>query len=399
MINKENININIYVGNHSKLYLLEDYTSLLKKFFRTRNSGEINTSNQLKKNCINIVIDGFTDFYINKSIKDFKIKNPETIIILIITEFIEKKYFVTSLNNFSNIFNTSILSLLNFIIPITRKDFKLNNIKENFIIPILLFPLALIFIISKLVSFILNKKSTSDFRNEFMMQFKNTIYMHMRYMGLKNMIEFFDAFIASHEKIHINFKYLFKNKLYLQKNMYLGTLYPEFNFNEIQENIHLFFEKKLGFEITGSITDYRQEKIKQIDRQIYSLGIKNHFSPFEIYSFNSKNYESKKNSIYSIHPPQSKNWPYSSPMRIYRSISKDYNFPCVTTKFENNPIIELCLFLESKYSLIDLIDIYYNKDIYMHIFLEKIKTYNQLAIEKNNILYGNISRISLNCDE
>jgi len=210
-----------------------------------------------------------------------------------------------------------------------------------------------------------------------------TIYFHMRYLGLKACVHYANAVVASHEKIIDGFaKDINADGQALH---YFGVLYPELNEDEIFSK--LMIGKKLFIEITGSVTRYRRKWIERINRRLLSLGLHNLFGRCKALPFSLL--DSGKHvdrGAYSLHPPQTRTWPYCSPTRIYRALSVDHNLPILTHYFHQNPIEDVCFMLKDEKSIIALYEMYSDSALLRAFVEPRIKAYNDIAVARNNDL-------------
>jgi hypothetical protein len=206
--------------------------------------------------------------------------------------------------------------------------------------------------------------------------------MHIRYLGFEKMCNIADGFLLSHANIHDGLKFI--NKL---KNIpVFGTIYPEW---QLEKQKLGEIERILSVEITGTITNYRRKIINNLNNDIKLLGLKKYFNDLIIKNWDNKT--DNKFAAYSLHPPQEKNWTYSSPTRIYRAIKIDKTVPILTKKYKQHPLEDLCLLHESDEIYIQMIDIYNNNNKNPILYLEeKIKDYLNIAKENNNLIYKNI---------
>jgi hypothetical protein len=166
---------------------------------------------------------------------------------------------------------------------------------------------------------------------------------------------------------------------------YFGVVYPEFEEREVHDL--LMVTKKLFIEVTGSVTRYRRKWIRRINQQLISLGLRNVFGPCVSLPFSLLASDKPVDrGAYSLHPPQTRNWPYCSPTRIFRALSVDHNLPVLTHHFHQNPIEDLCFVLENQKSIVELYEMYADP-VRLRNFIEpKVKSYNDFVVACNDAL-------------
>ena len=321
--------INIYTANHGKLYGVEDLIAFVNTTFKNRGHDVVITEN-LDSKAINIIIDEFTNYIRNNEIAAFRKLHPDTKIFFLLTEFIETRFFLRSLNFFGDLWDASALAVLDIYIRLFRQDFLRPGI-HNWIVALTYSPILLLYALlfrmrhpkdRKMKRFILNR-------------IHPTAYLHMRYLGLEKMIGVANGVILAHDMIA-------PGLMKLAPNMrILGTIYPEIEPDAIKKS--LFAGKELFFEVTGTITHYRQHFIEKINMHILQLGIIHIFKTCYAFPFSAHADPKIPRGAYSLHPPQSKSWRYSSPTRIFRSLQYDHTMPVLTRDFLQHPIEKLCL--------------------------------------------------------
>ena len=94
-----NININIYTGNHPGTLMVDDTVNILCKML-SKKGCDCKVSTELKTESINLIIDEFSSLERSQKIVKFKEKHPASLIILVETEFIERRFFVRRFNFF-----------------------------------------------------------------------------------------------------------------------------------------------------------------------------------------------------------------------------------------------------------------------------------------------------------
>lgn len=350
---------NIFTANHGKLSGVEDFISILKNVIQKRGH-QVDLTEELNPKAINIIIDEFTNGYANRMIVDFKSSYPDSILFFVLTEFVEKKWLVSSFNFFGSVIDASVIAILNVYVRLKREDFNkprfLDWVVAGIYLP--LFPLFILLNFRKIIEIGLAGV------------IHQPVYMLMRKLGLEKMITYADGIVLSHKDI---------NFLELKSPM-LGIVYPEIDGLDIKQN--LFKDKVLGIEITGSVTPYRHKILRKINFLILRFGLLSHLRQCLSIDFSSSNKDILR-FAFSIHPPQTKRWKYSSPTRIFRALQIDHNMPVLTKFFNQHPIEKLCL-LFSDSTLLDMVDFYKNPNKAWSFLEPKIKEYNQVAESGNN---------------
>ncbi|MCQ8102489.1 hypothetical protein NP590_00110 [Methylomonas sp. SURF-2] len=329
----------IFVSNHGKLDGIEDLISIISTVIIKRGH-EVTVTETLDPDAITLIIDEFTDAISNREIIEFKRQNPNSGLVYVLTEFIEHRLFVTSFNFFGGIVEASVIAAMNVYFRNHREDFQSATI-QHWLVAIFYSPLLVVYLFDHFLRNLIRNE-----RLPLISRLHRTAYMLMRYLGLEKMIACADAVILSHQSIVDNINGIIEN------TPVLGTIHPEINFAEIERS--LFLDKKLFIEITGSITPYRLKFIRRINIDILSLGIKNRFNPCKSIPFSTTAGQSIARGAYSLHPPQLKNWKYSSPTRIYRALQHEHNMPVLTKVFHQHPIEKLCLQFIGEKSLYEM---------------------------------------------
>jgi len=168
---------------------------------------------------------------------------------------------------------------------------------------------------------------------------------------------------------------------------FMGEIKPSFDNNFVY--LKLFNNKKFGIEITGTITEYRSSILQKINKFIKIHLIRESLIINEL-SFNSLSINTFRTS-YSLHPPQAKNWKYSSPTRIYRALVIDNNIPITTQTFNQSSIESICLEFNYSAHFIYFIHKLYNDQNFLDsVYKPKLSSYIQLADNNNEELFTKI---------
>jgi hypothetical protein len=377
-------NLNLYTGNHGKPDGIEDYIVLITKLMGDRGI-PVKVSATLDPHAVNLIIDEFTNYVENHRIAVFRKANPDSQIVIVLTEFAERKWGVESFNHFGGVFDAAAIALFDVYLRVIRDD--LGRVGLGTLLKLLCFlpllflqmmPAALRFVFSRLIG-----RRIPHPLAKYLQTHSRTIYFHMRYLGLKACFRYANAVVTSHEKIIEGFE---KDTGIDGKPLkYFGVLYPEFNETDVLSK--LMSGKKLFIEITGSVTRYRKKWVERTNRRLISLSLHNVFGYCMSFPFSLL--ESGKpidRGAYSLHPPQTRTWPYCSPMRIYRALTVDHNLPILTHHFQQNPIEDVCFVLKDGKSFIALYEMYFDPALLRSFVEPRIRAYNGIAFARNNDL-------------
>lgn len=361
--------VNIYCGNHAKKAGIDDIIDILKDFF-VRNGCECSVSVDLDSEKLNVVIDEFVNYYSNISIIEHKRCYPQSKLLLVATEFVTNGFFVKSFNAFGGIVENSILAVADIAVRKKRSDLaKLGAV--SFLKAFVATPFCFIYLINNIVKFSGNLKKIK-------VELYRKLYLLMRFHGFVKFIPYFDGCVLIHPSINVS--------VFDSVNL-LGSIYPTIDASLVDNNI--FINKKLGLAVSGTITGHRKNCIKKIYKRISELGLKSAFSPPIFTSFDSES--NKSQAAYSIHPPQSMGWSYSSPTRIYRAIVEDGTVPIVTKKFNQHHIEDLCYCItDLDNSIYDLVRMYNQPEVTICAWTKKIQEYNRIAQHINDNTFKNL---------
>jgi len=370
--------ISIYIGNHGKRDGIEDYITLITQIFTSRGH-TIKVSEALDENAVNIVIDEFTNFVRNQEILEFRKKHPNVKLIYVLTEFIEKRLFVRSFNFFGGLLDAAAIAAMNVYMRWLRKDFLPASFRDWFVaiayLPLLPF-CYLMYLTQNLKLKKLRKFSISRCLH-------SLAYLQMRYLGLEKMIGVADGVILSHGLISDGLGEI------SPKIKVIGVMHPEVDWDDIKK--YVFLDKGLSIEMTGSITPYRKKIVNRMDKEILSHGLNNSFGRCKVISFGSKKGKDVVRGAYSLHPPQTAGWKYSSPTRIFRALQHDHNLPVMPKLFNQHPIEKLCLELHGSETLIQMFKFYKNREELLSWLEPRVVEYMDIAKKSNDAIIEAIS--------
>lgn len=361
---------NLYIDNHGKRDGIEDFIEIISNIL-SRRGHMVTVSSELKTDSPNIIIDEFTNFITNKKIAEIKNTHPETKLIYVLTEFIESKWGVKSFNLFGCILDAAVISQINLILRIRRSEFLPPKLSD-FLSALILLPFSLLFFAVYWWKILFSRRRIS-----LKSYLHSKIYMHMRYLGFEYMLRYADLFLLVHEANANGLKQLIKSGQPVG-----GVLYPEIDKEKLIEN--LFSKKSLSIEVTGSVTKYRKKWIRRVDNAIQLLGIMGKFRRCQHISFSTKRNKDEPRSAFSLHPPQNAKWKYSSPTRIFRALTHDFNLPVLTKYFGQNPIEDICLIFDGDDSILLMYEFYHNKEKALGFLMPRILKYSSIAELENN---------------
>lgn len=377
--------IYIYIGNHGKQEGIEDFISVLQDVL-INNGCDSEVSTSLRAGFTNIIIDEFTNYSQNRIISEFKKDNPESVLVLVLTEFVEKKYLISSFNNFGGIIDSALISSLNVVVRRVRDDYISVKLKD-WLLMLLYLPVTLTYGISVSLWYIclslVSKNNAYKFFSSIKKRIYKLAYLHMRFLGLEKFIKYADMVVLSHKLIESGLVSINWLKESDPKN--LGVLYPEFDIESVLTN--LLVEKSLYIEISGSVTAYRKMWISKIGRMLSMYGLNNSIGPTKTISFDASTQSTDmQRAAFSLHPPQKEHWLYSSPTRLYRALHVDGNIPVITDYFGQHPIEDVCLKFNGLETLISMMEFYNNRDAAIAFFKPKIIKYNSVIKKLNTEL-------------
>lgn len=369
---------NIYIGNHPTTEMIDDYISMFKHILHVRKI-PYKVSSGLCCDSVNLVVDEFSDQARIHELTVFKREHRESVVILVLTEFIEQGFFVNSLNYFDKtIKGSSIISALKVYYVLKKSAGGLSLTISEIIFSLIYIPVSAGYYLVDII------KSAGKSKKIFYWEEPRKYgYWVKRYLGLRAAIKYFDGVVLSHDLIKLD-------KSLGNANI-LGSIYPEFDINKIKGD--LFYKKRLFFEVTGTLTSYRKWFIEEIDNDIRSLCLGDSFDNSKAIRVSSEERGSHVRGAYSVHPPQTETWKYSSPTRIYRALYHDNNFPVLTKNFKQHPIEDICIVYEKK--MLPLMIIYYErKELFLDLVNDRLISYLLLAGDNNDKVIKKIG-----CDE
>jgi hypothetical protein len=384
--------VNLYIGNHGKQDGIEDYITLITKLMQARGL-PVTVSSTYDPDAVNLVIDEFTNYIENRRLAAFKSAHPRSRVVFVLTEFVARRWGAVSFNHFGGPFEAAAIALFDVYLRRVRDDF--GRLTSGKLLKLLFYsPLFIAELVPdtlRLIAKLLLGKGWSKDGLGYLRRHHRTIYFHMRYLGFRACLPYADALITSHENIMSGV--LLEACPEQRVAPSLGVLYPELDERDVLDK--LMVGKKLFMEITGSVTRYRQKWIERTNRWLVSLGLQSVFGhcvslPFSLLA-SSKPTE---RGAYSLHPPQTRRWPYSSPTRIFRALSVDHNLPILTDHYHQNPIEDVCFVLKDKTSVVELYEMYVDRNLLRRFIEPRVKSYNETVSSRNDTLVARLREIA-----
>ena len=281
-----------YTGNNEASKSILSYNLLIKKKLNTY---KVIASNKLKKNSINIIMEGFDKKQYQEILKN---KNKNFKVILIITEFLDPK--LKTFNSFDKKKNFSLKYFFFYSLIYFYQLLKLND--SNWF--------KKIYNSSKL------RKKLSTFHSVELA--KDVIRHKKRFIYFEEILKISSLVYCSHENIRKDLK-----KYYSKKSYLIFPLLDKINKKK--------FSNKIKF--SGSLTKYRKSILKNFDINFKNSG----------FFINNRN----KSYVCSLHPKKNFQWLYSSPIRYIDAILFG-EIPLTTDKFIDNYHNLLSIKLNSK---------------------------------------------------
>lgn len=286
--------IYIAIGNHRSYVGIKELIYSLQSSLS--DSFSVKLTRELKSDSVNIIIDEFSGLFDLAVIKKTKELYPNTKIVIIATEFATP---------------VSVLGLE------LTKTFNFFNSPDDWV---------------KLILGSLRHLAGGV-----------PSYMQLRYVGFVRALQYCDLLAVIHPAILPTISQLVE-----QSGPRLPTplsIYPQIGPLSVVQ-LGRLWHLPVGFAMTGTQTRYRTGISRRLIRKFQRVGwfapIYKHV-PFEARTnetFDSDDYLADYHTaspeyLFNINPPQTSNWPYSSPMRILRAILLG-QVPVVTKKFHDH---------------------------------------------------------------
>lgn len=314
-----------FISKSQKRYFFKEVKDIFEK---------LEYSNKVIPNQYNFILENFDKDCFLK-IKSIKSQYPNTKVIIICSEFINKKNETFNTFEFNFVFSNYFIYILYFFIELYKK---IKPVTRNKKIKV-------------------KKKNTSNkYKNDFLFKLIEAAQYKKRYIFFNKILADSDLLVFTHSS---NFKVFRKNKI----RKYI------FPFQIIINNK----TKKNTFGFSGEVSNYRLKFFKDISKLNDEL---NEFKTLYLSSINNlnkniSNYDNGIYSFFSLNPKKTKNWKYSSPGRYLDSI-RNGEVPLVFQKFNDKFSREISLNVE-KYLPNKLYKLVEKKIEIKRHFLKKIK--------------------------
>jgi len=333
----------IVFGNHtSSLGIREVVHSLLSSL---QNDFSVKLTKELKSNCVNIIIDEFSHPYDVAAIKKAKELYPKTKIVIAATEF------VTPIS----VFGVEIAKTFNF------------------------------FETPALWTVLLSRNPTPILQQ--------AIYLRRRYLGFLRVLKYCDLLAGVHPQILPAV-----SKLMDQFEIDLPapvSFYPQIGSLSAKQ-VERLCSLPVGFTMSGTPTPYRNRITAGLIRNFKRVGWTTpiyKYLPFEppddtVFSTDSSYLAEYRGNypgyLFNINPPQSANWPYSSPMRILRAILLG-QIPVITKRCYDHPLEDVAMLWDGKKETAFEVATrqIFDRQPWLTEYLRSIEAYDRLTREAN----------------
>jgi hypothetical protein len=178
--------VQLFVGNHGQRYAIQDHVQLIQQVFAKRGV-TIDVVEELREPKPTLIIDEFTNIAVNREIRAFKADHPQVPLIVLLTEFVEKKWGVASFNLFGNLYQAAALVCLDVMVRARRPDFAKVSL-ASWLKAFLYSPFAVVY-------FWKHRRAASAVvgASEVSGDIKKLAYMHIRFLGLQSMLDCLDG--------------------------------------------------------------------------------------------------------------------------------------------------------------------------------------------------------------
>lgn len=323
---KKKISVYLYIGNHLHAEAVDDFVDIVTKIFKPQSDIKFSVGKEFRSDAdIVFIIEEFSRRKTGQLLREAKTASIKPIYILIATEFITQTFYYKTYNNFYGFWGSCVLASLRPFARIYCGQFSKSTILEFIFFPFLS-ALTTLFLIGKVVSGQIH--SLKRF-------LRQIFYFDVRYLEFLAIADNFDYFLAAHDLIE---QQLHKE---LPGKECIAVLCPLLS--EKKLNITDFNSTDvINVKMSGNLTSYRFEQLKR-----FKQWFENNFSQkLKIVTRDFKKQDSVGTQFdFTFNPPQSHNWLYSSPMRIYRSIEINSAIPIVTKKFNQSEIEKIPIVL------------------------------------------------------
>ena len=335
----------IAIGNHRSFVGIKEIVHSVQSSLSE--SLSVKLTRELKSNSVNIIIDEFSGLFDLAVIKKTKELYPNTKIVIVATEF------------------ATPVSLLG--VELT-KTFNFFGTRDDWIKLVLG---ALRTLVGGVPS-----------------------YMQMRYHGFTSALQYCDLLAVIHPAILPTISQLVR-----QSGPGLASpfaVYPRIGPLSVVQ-LNRLWQLPVGFTMTGTQTRFRAGLTRRLVRKFQHVGwlspIYKHI-PFEASAndalpSDSDDYLTDYQSVapeylFNINPPQTENWPYSSPMRILRAILLG-QIPVVTKKFHDHLLENVATLWDGKTETAVELGTrqFLDRRLWLTDYMQSLEAYDRQAEEAN----------------
>ena len=185
---------------------------------------------------------------------------------------------------------------------------------------------------------------------------EQAIYLRRRYLGFVRVLKYCDLLAAVHPQILPAVSELLDQfEIHLPAPV---SFYPQIGPLSV-EQVERLCNLPVGFTMSGTPTPYRNRITAGLIRNFKRVGWTTpiyKYLPFEpaddaVFSTDSgylaEYHGNSPDYLFNINPPQSANWPYSSPMRILRAILLG-QVPVITKRCYDHPLEDVAMLWDGK---------------------------------------------------
>lgn len=378
----------IYTGNHQVTGHAQDMFILMRQWL-TDNGQEFSESSNLRVGKVNLILENFSNYLSNEHISNFKKSHPDSPCILLVTEFIERKWGVTSMNLFGGPLDAALLSFMHIAISLKRPD--LERVRfSSYLRGLAYSPLVAAGLVAVLIKYFFLKIIDTCAANGWKKDFSDRVYAlgfyHTRYLALLRFLPTIDYFVFLHPGVRASIQRY--GVLAANDPRLGGVVHPTFAGDAVVNG--LLRGKKLGFSMSGTISSYRQSCAAQLNRLLLIYGLKSVFGSVQLLAHRSEQRPSE--FAFALSPTKSAGWPYSSPLRTCRALTIEGAIPLVFHQYQQHPIDALAIPFEGVKSLRLLRSFYDDPDEARRYFGLKIAEYLRVARMNNGETFGKMMK-------
>jgi len=223
------------------------------------------------------------------------------------------------------------------------------------------------------------------------------LYMHQRYLGFIEALSICDLLVFVHPQIGrelTNVAASFPNLVAPP-----AVIYPELTMELITQHrssdFPVGFDLRIGFDLTGTLTRYRQRVMRKLVKQFGRAGW--HGPIWQHVRFEERqpialaesgfnfHYEvpGEHQHLFNISPPQQRRWPYSSPMRVVRAALMG-QIPVVTKRFNDHEIDDIAVLWDGRVdTALKILSYRMDRGSLLNDYIDSVERYNVKAKAKN----------------